>query len=144
MSSWVEHRWSYSRGRFFICLGMDYRSMLFCVDVDNGILILVFNTYFTVLINFWYIYMCIYILLQVTMVATRNSRSFIPSVTTRKIGAKNAKQKIYLHICGVIFVLNQVIARYKKKLELVNVLGLLKMIVNLIKKTLLLYSGPLQ
>ena len=74
------------------------------------------------------------------MIATRNSRLFIPSVTTRKVSAKNVKQKIYLHICGVMLVLNQVIVRQEKRLDLVIVLGLLQIIVNLIKKILLLYS----
>ena len=70
---------------------------------------IIFNTYFIVLIAFLFRYLIF--LLQVIMVATRNSRSFIPSVTTRKVGAKIVKQKIYFHIYGVILVQNRVIAR---------------------------------
>ena len=74
--------------------------MLFCVglsfgcwswNVDNSILIIIFNTYFTVLITFWYRHLIC--LLQVIVVATRNSRVFIPSVTTRKVVAKNCEEK---------------------------------------------------
>ena len=74
--------------------------MLFCVglsfgcwswNVDNSILIIIFNTYFTVLITLLYRHLIC--LLQVIMVATRNSRVFIPSVTTRKVGAKKCEAK---------------------------------------------------
>ena len=108
--------------------------MLFCVglsvgcwswNVDNRILIIIFNTYFTVLITFWYRHLIFF--LQVIMVSTRNSRVFIPSVTTRKVGAKKCEAK------DVILVLNRGIARQEKRSNLVVVLGSLKMIVNLIK-----------
>ena len=74
--------------------------MLFCVglsfgcwscNVDNSILIIIFNTYFTVLIIFLYRHLIC--LLQAIVVATRNSRVFIPSVTTRKVVAKNCEEK---------------------------------------------------
>ena len=63
-------------------------------NVDNSILIIIFNTYFTVLIIFLYRHLIYF--LQVIMVATRNSKSFIPSVTTRKVGAKKCEAKYLL------------------------------------------------
>ena len=58
---------------------------------DNRIRLIISNTYLTILINFLYIYL--FGLLQVIMVVTRNSRSFVLSVTTRKVGAKNCEAK---------------------------------------------------
>ena len=54
-------------------------------NVDNSILIIIFNTCFTVLITFLYRHLIC--LLQVIMVTTRSSRVIIPSVTTRKVDA---------------------------------------------------------
>ena len=84
----------------FTCFGMDCHRMLFYVSLifgcwswndDNRIRLIISNTYFTIFINFLYIYL--FGLLQVIMVVTRHSRSFILSVTTRKVGAKKCEAK---------------------------------------------------
>ena len=82
-------------------------------NFGNSILIIIFNTYYTVLITFLYRHLLC--LLQVIMELQEILDHLFLQLWQGKLVQKIVKQKIYLLICGVIFVLNRVIARQEEK-----------------------------
>ena len=77
-------------------------------NFGNSILIIIFNTYYTVLITFLYRHLLC--LLQVIMELQEILDHLFLQLQQEKLVQKTVKQKIYFHNYGVILVLNRVIA----------------------------------
>lgn len=77
--------WGWYCRRILFCVGLSFECWIW--NIDNRIWIIIFDTYFTVLIVF-NIYIWFF-----TMVASSNSRSLISSVTIWKVGTNNYKRK---------------------------------------------------